>query len=112
MSRARRSTSIVAALCLVALTSLLVAIGPSATATETRFYFHSTATTINNIDKFFAESATFNTTPPEFTDPAVAVDLPAGTRLVVVGALMALVLIARPTGITGGREFPVGWLRR
>jgi branched-chain amino acid transport system permease protein len=39
-------------------------------------------------------------------------DLPAGTRLVVVGALMALVLIARPTGITGGREFPVGWLRR
>jgi branched-chain amino acid transport system permease protein len=40
------------------------------------------------------------------------VDLPAGTRLVVVGALMALVLIARPSGITGGREFPVGWLRR
>jgi branched-chain amino acid transport system permease protein len=31
-------------------------------------------------------------------------DLPAGTRLVVVGALMALVLIARPSGITGGRE--------
>ena len=39
-------------------------------------------------------------------------DLPAGTRLVVVGALMALVLIARPSGITGGREFPVDWLRR
>lgn len=31
-------------------------------------------------------------------------DLPAGTRLVVVGALMALVLIVRPGGITGGRE--------
>jgi branched-chain amino acid transport system permease protein len=31
-------------------------------------------------------------------------DLPAGTRLVVVGALMALVLIVRPSGITGGRE--------
>jgi branched-chain amino acid transport system permease protein len=31
-------------------------------------------------------------------------DLPAGTRLVVVGALMALTLILRPTGITGGRE--------
>ena len=29
-----------------------------------------------------------------------------------VGALMALVLIARPSGLTGGREFPVGWLRR
>jgi branched-chain amino acid transport system permease protein len=32
-------------------------------------------------------------------------DLPAGTRLVVVGTLMALVLIVRPSGITGGREF-------
>jgi branched-chain amino acid transport system permease protein len=31
-------------------------------------------------------------------------DLPAGTRLVVVGALMALVLILRPSGITGGKE--------
>jgi branched-chain amino acid transport system permease protein len=34
-----------------------------------------------------------------------SVDLPAGTRIVVVGALMALVLILRPTGLTGGREF-------
>jgi branched-chain amino acid transport system permease protein len=32
-------------------------------------------------------------------------DLPAGTRVVVVGALMALVLIVRPSGLTGGREF-------
>ena len=32
-------------------------------------------------------------------------DLPAGTRLVVVGVLMALVLILRPSGLTGGREF-------
>jgi branched-chain amino acid transport system permease protein len=39
-------------------------------------------------------------------------DLPAGTRLVVVGALMAIVLIVRPSGITGGREFGVAWLRR
>jgi branched-chain amino acid transport system permease protein len=31
-------------------------------------------------------------------------DLPAGTRIVVVGALMALVLILRPSGLTGGRE--------
>ena len=44
--------------------------------------------------------------------PGGTLDLPAGTRLVVVGALMALVLIARPSGITGGREFPVRWLRR
>jgi branched-chain amino acid transport system permease protein len=31
-------------------------------------------------------------------------DLPAGTRIIVVGALMALVLIVRPSGLTGGRE--------
>jgi branched-chain amino acid transport system permease protein len=32
-------------------------------------------------------------------------DAPSGTRLVVVAAFMALVLILRPTGITGGNEF-------
>ena len=32
-------------------------------------------------------------------------DLPAGTRLVVEGALMAAILILKPSGITGGREF-------
>ena len=30
--------------------------------------------------------------------------LPDGTRLVAIGALMAIVLILRPSGITGGRE--------
>ena len=30
--------------------------------------------------------------------------LPTGTRLVTIGAIMALVLILRPSGITGGRE--------
>jgi branched-chain amino acid transport system permease protein len=34
-----------------------------------------------------------------------SLELPAGTRIVVVGALMALVLILRPAGLTGGREF-------
>ena len=33
-----------------------------------------------------------------------SLDLPAGTRIVVVGAVMALVLILRPAGLTGGRE--------
>jgi len=33
------------------------------------------------------------------------IDLPGGTRIIVVGALMALVLIVHPTGLTGGREF-------
>ena len=36
------------------------------------------------------------------------IDLPAGTRVIVVGALMALVLILRPSGLTGGREFRLG----
>ena len=35
----------------------------------------------------------------------VQITLPAGTRLVTIGAVMALVLILRPSGITGGREF-------
>jgi branched-chain amino acid transport system permease protein len=35
----------------------------------------------------------------------LSLDLPAGTRIVVVAALMALVLILRPAGLTGGREF-------
>jgi branched-chain amino acid transport system permease protein len=39
------------------------------------------------------------------------IDLPAGTRVIVVGALMALVLILRPAGLTGGREFRLRWLR-
>jgi branched-chain amino acid transport system permease protein len=42
----------------------------------------------------------------------VHVDLPAGTRVVVEGALMAVVLILRPTGLTGGREFRLPRLRR
>ncbi len=33
------------------------------------------------------------------------VDLQSGTRVVVEGVLMALVLILRPSGLTGGREF-------
>jgi branched-chain amino acid transport system permease protein len=35
--------------------------------------------------------------------------LPDGTRLVTIGAVMALVIILRPSGLTGGREF--GWRR-
>jgi branched-chain amino acid transport system permease protein len=35
------------------------------------------------------------------------IDLPAGTRIVVVGTFMAVVLILRPSGLTGGRELPL-----
>jgi branched-chain amino acid transport system permease protein len=39
------------------------------------------------------------------------IEVPAGTRIVVVSALMALVLIVRPSGLTGGREFSLEPLR-
>jgi branched-chain amino acid transport system permease protein len=41
------------------------------------------------------------------------VEVPAGTRIVVVSSLMALVLILRPGGLTGGRELrlPRLWRR-
>ena len=35
-------------------------------------------------------------------------DLPTGSRIVVVGFLMALVLVLRPSGLTGGRELTLG----
>jgi branched-chain amino acid transport system permease protein len=35
----------------------------------------------------------------------VSLDLPQGSRLIFLGAIMALVLIVRPSGLTGGREF-------
>ena len=38
------------------------------------------------------------------------IDLPAGTAEIVVGVLMAVVLIVRPSGITGGRELRL-WRR-
>jgi len=41
-----------------------------------------------------------------------SIDLPAGTRVIVVGALMALVLILRPSGLTGGREARLPGFRR
>jgi len=38
--------------------------------------------------------------------------LPTGTRLVTIGALMAAVLILRPSGITRGREVTLPRRRR
>jgi branched-chain amino acid transport system permease protein len=35
----------------------------------------------------------------------VTIDTPQGTRLIFLGAIMALMLILRPQGITGGKEF-------
>jgi branched-chain amino acid transport system permease protein len=36
-----------------------------------------------------------------------SVSVPTGTRLVTIGALMALILLFRPRGVTGGREFSI-----
>lgn len=48
--------------------------------------------------------ASFLSEAEEGVSVGLTLDLPAGTRLVVVGALMALVLIVRPQGLTGGKE--------
>ena len=42
----------------------------------------------------------------------VSIDLPQGSRLIFLGAIMALVLILRPSGLTGGREFGLPRFRR
>ena len=42
----------------------------------------------------------------------LTLNLPDGSRLVVLGALMAAVLILRPSGITGGREVSLRRVRR
>jgi branched-chain amino acid transport system permease protein len=47
----------------------------------------------------------------EAEDGVGAVDLPSGSRLILLGAIMATVLILRPSGITGGREFTLPGLR-
>jgi len=45
-------------------------------------------------------------------DVGVTLDLPSGTRLIILGGLMTLVLILRPSGLTGGREFRLPGRRR
>jgi branched-chain amino acid transport system permease protein len=55
------------------------------------------ALAVSGLDSFLA-------TAEDGVDVGVHIDLPTGSRLVVVGALMALVLVLRPSGITGGRE--------
>jgi branched-chain amino acid transport system permease protein len=57
------------------------------------------ALAVSGVDSFLAEAEN------GIHVLGLSVDLPAGTRIVVVAALMALVLIVRPTGLTGGREF-------
>jgi branched-chain amino acid transport system permease protein len=55
------------------------------------------ALAVSGLDSFLAEAE-------RGVDVGLTLSLPNGSRLVVVGALMALVLVLRPSGITGGRE--------
>jgi branched-chain amino acid transport system permease protein len=47
----------------------------------------------------------------EAEDGVGRIDLPAGSRLILLGAIMATMLILRPSGLTGGREFSLPRLR-
>jgi branched-chain amino acid transport system permease protein len=42
----------------------------------------------------------------------ITIDVPSGSRIVVVSAIMALVLIVRPSGLAGGREVSLSGLER
>ncbi len=64
------------------------------------------ALAVSGLDSFLAEAEN------GITLLGRTIDLPAGTRVVIVGALMAIVLILRPSGLTGGREFRLPRLPR
>jgi len=64
------------------------------------------ALAVSGLDSFLAKAE-------DGVDIGFTLTVPTGTRLVVVGALMALVLIVRPSGLTGGREVRLPrWRRR
>ena len=56
------------------------------------------ALVVSALDSFLIEAE-------QGVDVGVSLDLPQGTRLIFLGAIMAIVLIVRPNGLTGGREF-------
>ncbi len=56
------------------------------------------ALVVSALDAFLIEAE-------QGVDVGVSLDLPQGTRLILLGAIMAIVLIVRPSGLTGGREF-------
>jgi branched-chain amino acid transport system permease protein len=56
------------------------------------------ALAVSGLDSFLSEAE-------QGVSVGVSIDLPQGSRLIFLGAIMALVLILRPSGLTGGREF-------
>jgi branched-chain amino acid transport system permease protein len=63
------------------------------------------ALVISGLDAFLGQAE-------QGVDLGFTLNLPTGSRLVFLAAIMALVLILRPSGLTGGREFGVPFLRR
>jgi branched-chain amino acid transport system permease protein len=59
------------------------------------------ALAVSGLDSFLSEAE-------QGVTVVVTIDLPQGSRLIFLGAIMALVLILRPTGLTGGRELSLG----
>jgi branched-chain amino acid transport system permease protein len=55
------------------------------------------ALTVSGLSSFLAEAE-------QGVDIGATLDLPSGTRLIILGSIMALVLIVRPSGLTGGHE--------
>jgi branched-chain amino acid transport system permease protein len=55
------------------------------------------ALVVSGLDSFLSEAE-------QGVDVGVTLDLPQGTRLIFLGAIMALMLVLRPSGITRGRE--------
>jgi branched-chain amino acid transport system permease protein len=58
------------------------------------------ALAVSGLDSFLSEAE-------QGVGVGFTIDLPQGARLVVLGTLMALVLVLRPSGLTGGREFHI-----
>jgi branched-chain amino acid transport system permease protein len=55
------------------------------------------ALTVSGLSSFLAEAE-------QGVDIGATLDLPSGTRLIILGSIMALVLIVRPSGLTRGHE--------
>ena len=63
------------------------------------------ALAVSGLDSFLSEAE-------QGVGVGFTIDLPQGARLVILGTLMAAVLVLRPSGLTGGREFSLPRLRR
>ncbi|MDQ5821389.1 MAG: branched-chain amino acid ABC transporter permease [Actinomycetota bacterium] len=55
------------------------------------------ALAVSGLDSFLSEAE-------QGVHVGIGLDLPSGTRLVILGSVMTLVLLLRPSGLTGGRE--------